>query len=743
MDSVNEFLKVSFVFFMLALVAFVGVKIGTAILHMGLPEPADTETVQRPAAPPPAKNVTRRQPSTRTYSLPMLSTHKTASGKREGSCEFFPFTISITEDGTPLRINISENVPIGTGKMMRNSLWTAALIAALQKDSTLQGVRISIEFNGSIDGPSAGAVMCLGIMSALEGRDFPDDFAMTGTILPDGTIGLVGGVPEKLLAAAKNPRIRRVAVPAFERFVLDAEGNWVDIFETARNSGLQLYPVESITDAYIALHHVKTTKSYSVSAISDCREDHEFENEAASIFVERVSNLRARINGLSSNDLETVTSGWVWESCINPEIAEWRFKEGAILDALNLVSVANASLDALLESWWFYCEYESDFLKRNEAAKIGSGGDQKRSLRDIPAVEWPVDKKIDFVAGLDERIRAFCEKALGYRNDDTNQTHGADAKEDQPLAGFHPMGAKSDFEAQFQSVWERAKAYAQYHYTVSHTPGREELKEKFEYNGQDFFEEIRLSRGSLYFFLAEFYKRNCLESVPMPILNVGPNVGTAWSMFYKAWKVVDNTIDVEVMDLRAKGATVGKETIRGYYISEDIGYSNYEFSKQYVEDCLGAWSDANSNSQELEYPSWTQSYLLFNAAEMFAEASAQLFSISRKDNNASFVAFVMDRARESALQSIAACHRAGISCVGPILSFQKAERTRLLGGRKATAILADYWKATMVAKVLVMAFCDGVGPQQGFNGYPPPADTNAPLASTNAPAANHGATQGN
>ena len=113
---------------------------------------------------------------------------------------------------------------------MRNSLWSAALIAALQTDSTLQGVGVSLEFNGNIDGPSAGGVLCLGIMSALEGRDFPNDFAMTGTILPDGTIGLVGGVPEKLLAAAKNPRIKRVAVPAFERFVRDEKGNWVDIF---------------------------------------------------------------------------------------------------------------------------------------------------------------------------------------------------------------------------------------------------------------------------------------------------------------------------------------------------------------------------------------------------------------------------------------------------------------------------------------------------------------------------------
>ena len=733
----NKFIQALALIIGVALSAFVGAKIGTLILHAGLPKSTNAEMVRRPATPPPAKAAVLRRPSSRTYSLPMLSVHETPTGEI-GRCDFFPLTISFTDDKKPLRINMSENVPSGTGTMIRNSLWTAALIAALQKDSTLQGVSISLEFRGSIDGPSAGGVMCLGIMSALEGRAFPDDFAMTGTILPDGTIGLVGGVPEKLLAAAKDPRIKRVAVPAFERFVRDEKGNWVDLFETARNSGLELYPVESITDAYIALHHVKTTKRYSVSAISDCREGYEFENKAASIFVERVSSLRARINSLSSNDLETVTSGWEWKSYVNPEIAEWRFKEGAILDALNLVSVANASLDALLESWGVYCEYENDFLKRNEAVKIGSAGDQKRSLRDIPAEEWPVDKKVDFVVGLDERIKTFCEEALGYRNGNTNQNSSVGAKENQPWDGFYPLRAKSDFEAQFQSVWESAKATAQYRHTVRHAPSREELKEKLECNDQDFVEECRFSRESFYYFLVELYKKDCLESVPMPILNADSNVSSAWNMFYNAWMVVDKTIDDEVLDLQAKGTAVDKDSIRGHYLSENIGYSNYEFSKQYVGDHLHSWSEACSNNQKLKYPSWTMSCFLFNAAEMFAEASAQLFALDGKDSNAAFVAFVMDKARSSALQSIAACHRAKIPCIGPILSFQKAERTRMVGGRRATAILADYWKATMVAKALVMAFRNGAGPKQGFNGYPPPKSTNTTSTTANAPAANPG-----
>ena len=63
------------------------------------------------------------------------------------------------------------------------------------------------------------------------------------------------------------------------------------------------------------------------------------------------------------------------------------------------------------------------------------------------------------------------------------------------------------------------------------------------------------------------------------------------------------------------------------------------------------------------------------------------------------------------------CRKSGIPCFGAVLSFQKAERARAGGESSATSILSDYWKATMTAKSLVMAFKNGIGPEQGFNGY--------------------------
>jgi len=53
----------------------------------------------------------------------------------------------------------------------------------------------------AVDGPSAGAAMCLLVMSVINGRPLASNVAVTGTINADGTIGQIGGVLEKAQAA--------------------------------------------------------------------------------------------------------------------------------------------------------------------------------------------------------------------------------------------------------------------------------------------------------------------------------------------------------------------------------------------------------------------------------------------------------------------------------------------------------------------------------------------------------------
>lgn len=51
--------------------------------------------------------------------------------------------------------------------------------------------------NAAVEGPSAGAAITAATIAALQGKEIDPEVMITGTINPDGTIGRIGGVPEK------------------------------------------------------------------------------------------------------------------------------------------------------------------------------------------------------------------------------------------------------------------------------------------------------------------------------------------------------------------------------------------------------------------------------------------------------------------------------------------------------------------------------------------------------------------
>ena len=82
-------------------------------------------------------------------------------------------------------------------------------------NSSLYDVMLTMDVGDTrqVDGPSAGAAMTILIISAVTGRHVRSDFTITGTIEGNGGIGPVGGVPEKVEAAALSGK-RLVAVPS-------------------------------------------------------------------------------------------------------------------------------------------------------------------------------------------------------------------------------------------------------------------------------------------------------------------------------------------------------------------------------------------------------------------------------------------------------------------------------------------------------------------------------------------------
>ncbi len=138
----------------------------------------------------------------------------------------------------------------------------AAATSLLGVDKDKYDYRVRIEAPAAhIDGPSAGLPIALCIYAALQGKDVPDDVGATGDISADGYVGPVGGIFEKVNAAA-DVNIHIFLIPAGERNtmgvveeeiepgVVHPVEKTVDIVQYAMEKwGMRVYEVKTLKDA--------------------------------------------------------------------------------------------------------------------------------------------------------------------------------------------------------------------------------------------------------------------------------------------------------------------------------------------------------------------------------------------------------------------------------------------------------------------------------------------------------------
>lgn len=94
------------------------------------------------------------------------------------------------------------------------------------------------------DGPSAGAVMTVGFAALLKGDRIQRGIAMTGTITKDGSIGPVGGIPDKIRAAAREG-YSTILIPNGQRY----DPRW-NIDRLAWDLNVEVKEVGTIEEAY-------------------------------------------------------------------------------------------------------------------------------------------------------------------------------------------------------------------------------------------------------------------------------------------------------------------------------------------------------------------------------------------------------------------------------------------------------------------------------------------------------------
>lgn len=166
----------------------------------------------------------------------------------EGAARLFTVEMTDSTDGE-LRVDISENEVAGVGDMKRAAAWNSVIVASLLTGQ-LPAKTFRFVETGYIDGPSAGAVQTVAVLSLLLGDTLRTDVAMTGTINPDGTVGPVGGIPEKLSGAAAEG-YKRVLIPMGLRNSYSQKADaFVDVVALGSELGLEVKEVSTVYEAY-------------------------------------------------------------------------------------------------------------------------------------------------------------------------------------------------------------------------------------------------------------------------------------------------------------------------------------------------------------------------------------------------------------------------------------------------------------------------------------------------------------
>ncbi|GAA1810142.1 YlbL family protein [Nesterenkonia flava] len=114
---------------------------------------------------------------------------------------------------------------------------------------------------GEVGGPSAGLMFALGIIDTLteESLTGGEDFAGTGTVDPDGTVGAIGGIAQKVVGARER---------GVEHFLAPRDN--CDELTGRTPDGLTVYGVEDVAEAVRIVEAVRDNDEDFLAGLEPC-----------------------------------------------------------------------------------------------------------------------------------------------------------------------------------------------------------------------------------------------------------------------------------------------------------------------------------------------------------------------------------------------------------------------------------------------------------------------------------------
>jgi len=158
--------------------------------------------------------------------------------------------VRVAEGDGGFSVDLADSVAKGAGPAWLAASSSAATVAMLVSGADPSTLSVGFSVTGSIDGPSGGAALAVGVLAAIRGLALRDGVTMTGTISPDGFVGRVGAVPTKLRAAAAAG-FSEVLIPVGNAGDRDADTG-LDVVALGASLGVEVRPVVDLGAAVAA-----------------------------------------------------------------------------------------------------------------------------------------------------------------------------------------------------------------------------------------------------------------------------------------------------------------------------------------------------------------------------------------------------------------------------------------------------------------------------------------------------------
>jgi len=127
-------------------------------------------------------------------------------------------------------------------------LWSASLASALAWQEPWEGARWKVLQTPVTDGTGLDAALAVGMIATSARRPYPPKTVVIGSLNPDGSLGPVSHLIDRMDAAARAG-ITRVIIPSVQRFDTDATGQVINIVRHAGELHLECIPVDDLVAA--------------------------------------------------------------------------------------------------------------------------------------------------------------------------------------------------------------------------------------------------------------------------------------------------------------------------------------------------------------------------------------------------------------------------------------------------------------------------------------------------------------